>query len=55
MRVLLPKVFMLSGLSLGLRGVQTGPGATALTRMPSGASRPDRLRVKAWMPPLVRE
>ena len=34
-------------LSAGLSGVQTGPGATALTRMPRGARCVARLRVKA--------
>lgn len=30
-----------------IKGVQTGPGATAFTRMPLGTSCPDRARVKA--------
>jgi hypothetical protein len=37
----------------GISGVQIGPGATALTRMPFFASVPERLRVKATMAPLV--
>ena len=44
-----------SGLSAGLSGVQTGPGATAFTRMPRRTRCVASDRVKAWMPPLVIE
>ena len=37
----------------GIRGVQIGPGATALTRMPFSTSSWDSERVKATMAPLV--
>jgi hypothetical protein len=40
-------------LSDGFKGVQTGPGVTALTRMPRGTRCVASDRVKAWMPPLV--
>lgn len=42
-------------LSAGLSGVQTGPGATALTRIPRGSSWLASALVKAWMAPLVAE
>ena len=41
--------------SAGLSGVHTGPGATALTRMPRSSRLPARLLVKAWIAPLVAE
>src|SRR5438128_821001 len=41
------------GGELGSMGVQTGPGATAFTRMPSGASIALRALVKVRMAPLV--
>ena len=37
----------------GISGVQIGPGATALTRMPRSSRAADRLRVSATMAPLV--
>jgi hypothetical protein len=37
----------------GIRGVQTGPGATALTRMPRLTYWLCRPRVKEMMAPLV--
>ena len=37
----------------GISGVQIGPGATALTRMPFSASACDSERVKATIAPLV--
>src|SRR5829696_2596495 len=39
----------------GISGVQIGPGATALTRMPFSASPCDSDRVNATMAPLVDE
>ena len=44
-----------ASLSAGLSGVQTGPGATALTRMPLSIRCVASERTKAWMPPLVIE
>jgi len=41
--------------SAGFSGVQTGPGATTLTRMPLGVRWVPRERAKAWMPRLVSE
>ena len=41
--------------SAGLSGVQTGPGATAFTRMPLSIRWVASERTKAWMPPLVME
>lgn len=37
----------------GIRGVQTGPGATAFTRMPLATNWLERPRVKETMAPLV--
>jgi hypothetical protein len=52
----LPKEATLSsGMVAGMSGVQIGPGATALTRMPCLISCWERLRVKATMAPLVEE
>ncbi|MNN79793.1 hypothetical protein D3C81_1964670 [compost metagenome] len=39
----------------GMRGVQIGPGATALTRMPFSINCADRERVKVTMAPFVAE
>ena len=39
----------------GISGVQIGPGATPLTRMPFSTSACDSERVKATMAPLVDE
>lgn len=44
-----------AGRSAGLSGVHTGPGATALTRIPLSMSCDESERVNAWMPPLVIE
>src|SRR5690606_20197305 len=44
-----------AGLSAGLNGVHTGPGATALTRIPRGSRLVARALVKAWIAPLVAE
>jgi hypothetical protein len=46
---LMASSFMVAGMS----GVQTGPGATALTRMPRPTYWFDSPRVKATMAPLV--
>lgn len=37
----------------GIRGVQTGPGATAFTRIPLATNWLERPRVKETMAPLV--
>ncbi|MNE97686.1 hypothetical protein D3C80_1960770 [compost metagenome] len=39
----------------GISGVQIGPGATALTRMPFPMSCADKERVKVTIAPLVAE
>jgi len=39
----------------GIKGVQTGPGATALTRMYLSANACDSERVKEVIAPLVEE
>ncbi len=39
----------------GIKGVQIGPGATALTRMPFSTSAFASERVKATMAPLVAD
>jgi hypothetical protein len=39
----------------GMSGVHTGPGATALTRIPRSARRCDNDRVVATMAPLLAE
>ena len=44
-----------AGLSAGLSGVHTGPGATALTRMPRSSRLLASDLVKAWIAPLVAE
>ena len=44
-----------AGLSAGLSGVHTGPGATQLTRMPRGSSWLASDLVNAWIAPLVAE
>jgi len=36
-----------------IKGVQTGPGAIAFTRIPLSANAPERLLVKATMAPFV--
>jgi hypothetical protein len=52
----LPKAATCSaGMVAGISGVQIGPGATALTRIPLPTSCWDRLRVKATIAPLVEE
>ena len=53
--VFLPKSFNLSGEAPpdGLSGVQIGPGATALTRIPCSARSSASALVKATIPPLV--
>ena len=50
----LPKFFTFSGgIVEGISGVQIGPGATQLTRMPFSASNWAKPPVKFWMAPLV--
>jgi hypothetical protein len=46
---------LLGGESAGFSGVHTGPGATALTRMPRSTRLLASALVKAWMAPLVAE
>jgi hypothetical protein len=48
-------VMWLELLSEGLSDVQTGHGATALTRTPCDIRFVASERVKAWMPPLVSD
>jgi len=45
----------LAGKLAGMSGVQTGPGATPLTRIPFSTSASESDRVKATMAPLVAE
>src|SRR4051794_4453054 len=52
----LPKVSTFSAGNVdGIKGVQIGPGATALTRIPFSISAIDSDRVKATMAPFVLE
>ena len=44
-----------AGLSAGLSGVHTGPGATQLTRIPRSSRLLASDLVKAWIAPLVAE
>jgi hypothetical protein len=44
-----------AGESAGLSGVHTGPGATALTRIPFSITFCASALVKAWIAPLVAE
>jgi hypothetical protein len=44
-----------AGASAAFSGVHTGPGATALTRMPLSIRLLASDLVKAWMAPLVAE
>ena len=44
-----------AGLSAGLSGVHTGPGATQFTRMPRSSRLLASDSVKAWIAPLVAE
>jgi hypothetical protein len=44
-----------AGASAGLSGVQTGPGATALTRMPLSTKFCASDFVNAWIAPFVAE
>ena len=53
-RVCAPNCFTFSlGIVEGMSGVQTGPGATALTRTPCLIARPASERVKLTMAALV--
>ena len=54
MGVVFPNVFTSSsGIDIGISGVQTGPGATALTRIPLSASNCAKPPVKFWIAPFV--
>ena len=48
-----PKPSTFSGKVVGISGVQIGPGATALTRMPCGPSSAARLTVRLLSAALV--
>jgi hypothetical protein len=52
----LPKFLTVSsGIVEGIKGVQIGPGATALARMPFSASICARPPVKFWIAPSLME